>query len=113
VIPSPPIYYPDTPLPPPVVDNTLPPLPPGAVAPPIYIPPNSAGPGVPTQPIYLPSLPTGSTLVVPIPGGQPKSDAGGAFKDAVPAIAWRPGSKPVLVYVAASQGGGNKPTQPK
>jgi hypothetical protein len=88
------------PLPPGHPDNSLPPgLGNGNF--PIFIPPGSVGPGVPTLPIYLPTyLPPGSCLVIPVTGAHapaPKEDAPAGM---VPAVIWYgPGTVPTVAYV--------------
>lgn len=95
VVPTHPIYHPDKPLPPGE------PLPPHASGQPIVIPPDPAV-GI-SQPIYLPAnLPQGSTLIVPLPGQPSNTPKDGVPVGSVPAIAFRPGNKPVLVYVSAA-----------
>jgi hypothetical protein len=73
-------------------------LPPGVGTPsqPIYIPPDPDL-GI-EQPIYLPSLPPGTALLIALPQATPKGDAPAGTK---PAILVQSGKKPVLVYVTA------------
>jgi hypothetical protein len=80
---------------PPGVDNTLPPE--GGNRP-IVIPPD---PDVGIEaPIYLPTLPPGTALLIALPAGaQPKE---GAPANAKPAILYQSGKKPVLVYISAA-----------
>jgi hypothetical protein len=86
-------------------------LPPGANVPDIDLPPSYGGrpeqpiviPPDPSigieQPIYLPSLPPGTALLIALPKAQPKE---GTPPDHAPAILVQSGKKPVLVYVSAA-----------
>jgi hypothetical protein len=82
---------------PPGVDNSLPPAPPGQVAPPIFIPPDPDL-GI-NLPIYLPTLPPGTALLIALPQAAPKA---GTPPGTVPAILVQSGKRPVLVYISAA-----------
>lgn len=100
VKPSTPIVLPPGVWPPrlpPGVDNTLPPVPPGHVAPPIYLP---VDPDLGIEhPIVIPPLPHDVALLIALPAAQPKA---GTPPNTVPAILVQSGKKPVLVYVSAA-----------
>jgi|GEM_PF-2275664 len=103
VRPSPPITLPPGTWPPQlppganVPDNSLPPSYGGRPTPPIVIPPDPSI-GI-EQPIYLPTLPPGTALLIALPHAQPKGDTPPGTK---PAILVQSGQKPVLVYVSAA-----------
>jgi hypothetical protein len=83
---------------PPEIDNSLPPGQGGHPSHPIHIPPDPSI-GI-EQPIYLPTLPSGTAILIALPQAAPKE---GTPPGTVPALLWQgPGTKPVLVYVTGS-----------
>jgi len=68
---------------------------------PIFLPPGSVGPGVPTLPIFLPTyLPPGSCLVIPVTGAHVPAPKEEAPAGTVPAVLWYgPGTAPTVAYV--------------
>jgi hypothetical protein len=106
VRPSPPIVLPPGMWPPtippggPSIDNELPGGRPDRPSPPIVIPPN---PDIGIElPIYLPSLPPGTALLIALTGAHvPTATPTGVPAGHKPAILVQSGKKPVLVYVSA------------
>jgi hypothetical protein len=85
------------PLPPGHPDNSLPPgLGNGNF--PIYLPPGSIAPGLPTLPIVLPTyLPEGSCLVIPVPATAQPKDVPEGMQLAV--LWYGPGTMPTIAHV--------------